>query len=127
MSAFYFVSPMDGHPCPMVIQTLNGRLRYGGSVTTGSASPSEQILLPGQSIEFPIWLPTNTIRWQISFDAHSATLRDRLAFKILHSKWCNQLPVFDWAWGSLQKAHEKIEIVSNSFEVEKKVADSSRK
>ena len=111
-SLVYDMSPYTGSPYPSVRwQTPNGWVQTNEDGMT----PTERILRPGESVVFPIWLPTNTIRWEFSFQASSASLRDRIGFRMDESKWYGLASEL-FTWESLN-TKESIEVKSEMFEV----------
>lgn len=79
-SLAYSISPMTENPGPLVkAETTQG---WQTNIYWGM-TPYTVVLRPGETNSFPIFLPTNTIRWKFTFKVRAASLREQWPIRFL--------------------------------------------
>jgi hypothetical protein len=80
------------------------------------------VLRPGSVVQFSVYLPTNTLRWQCGFDIETASMKARTIKGILDSKFYRMVPKWlEWLFYPVlwlpDEAGPTLELKSASFEI----------
>lgn len=113
------LSPWDRTPYPTIrALTPNGWTNYHLGYMTGAFV----LVRPSSNYVFKIWLPTNTVRWDIAFGLHTAGLRQRVFWKMGETGLWNRLfPVSQWLirFVPLREGRE-VQFKSEEFELDRR-------
>ena len=96
----------------MRIQSTNGWADEALSAMAGAP----MLLRPGSSIVFSAVMPTNTLRWQFGFVARTASLRERVFWRVPGGWWNRVYLLREWPRLFPHKTGLEQEVKSDIFE-----------
>jgi hypothetical protein len=111
------LSPFDGTPYPSVgAETPSGWTNY----KMGGMTASCELLRPGSNYVFTVWLPTNALRWKLSFYVSTASIRERAFWRMVDYRVGDPLfRVLEWPMMLLPgEPRERLKIAPNVFEID---------
>ncbi len=121
--------------CPRIRLTNHSSVTYDGRATgpsgwmkveltngwtdkpLSSMIGATEILRPGSSVDFWTVVPTNALRWHFGFTVRTASLRERVYFRVPGGWWDRVHPVCEWPRLLSHKTGPQCEIKSEVFEL----------